>query len=247
MSADNHSEIDQYAKGSTLGQFDPRIKIASTIALVVAIAFLKGLEPLLICLAFLLFLIALSKVPIAHFGRNFALALPFILFPALVLYFTSGPLPAVAMALRISSSVIALLLLVTTTPFFDLLKGLRWFRIPHLISSMLLFTYRFIFVLLDETRRMKLARKARGFTGRGNLFSKDVFQTISFTAGMVLVRSNNRAGRIYDALLSRGFTGEVHTLHNPKVRKRDAAYAISFLLIAFVAIMLQFGVVTWTL
>lgn len=242
-----HHEIDQYAKRSPLNRFDPRVKIVSTIILIVAVAFLTEIVPLLLCIAFLLVLVAISKVPVKHLGKSYLLTFPFIVFASLAIFLSSGTDVALGMFLRITDSVVALLLLVSTTPFFDLLKALRWFRLPAIFSSLLLFTYRFIFVLLDELERMKMARAARGFNGGGNIFQKEKLRTIAYTAGMVFVRSNIRAGNIYDALVSRGYDGEIRTLNRLRASPRDAGFASAFVGMSLVALLTQIGVIAWTL
>lgn len=242
----NHGEIDQYSIGSRWYSFDPRVKLACVVGLVLVASFMRDLLPLLVIFAFVTALVLLSKVPLKHLRGGIIMALPFIVFPSLALLLTSGTGPAVLMALRIVSSVLALTVLITTTPMFDLLKALRWYHLPALLSSLLLFTYRFIFVLLDEMERMKLAQRARGFTGRGNLLSREVFRTLSYTAGMTFVRSNVRAMNIYNALLARGYTGEVRTLTELKARRRDAAFGAMFLFIGALSVLLQAGSVQWT-
>ena len=238
----NHGEIDQYSVRSRWYGFDPRVKLGCVIGLVVVTAFMRDLASLLIILVFVTALLLLSRVPLKHLSGGIVLALPFIVFPVLAMVFTSGPMPALLMAIRIVSSILALMLLITTTPMFDLMKAMRWFHLPALLSSLILFTYRFIFVLIDEMERMKMARKARGFTGRGSLLSRDVFRTLSFTAGMVFVRSNARAMNIYNALMARGFTGEVVTLRKFKVRPADGAFSAMFICIGALAILIETGV-----
>ena len=196
------ADADRYSRSSTLYGFDPRIKLVGSISLVVALSFVRDIAALLVALAFLIALLLVSRIPIGHFARSFAVALPFIIVASVAMFFTSGWENAAAMALRISASVMALLLLVTSTPFFDVLWALRWFKVPYIICALLLFTYRYIFVMLEELERMSMARRSRGFSGRGNLLSKEIFKTISFTAGMVLVRSYKRAQDIYDGLVS---------------------------------------------
>jgi cobalt/nickel transport system permease protein len=240
-------EIDQYSRSSSLYGFDPRVKLATAVALVVAISFLRDLTALAFALAFVIALLAISRVPLSHLLKVFSLSVPFIAVASVALLLTSGALPAAAMALRISTSVIALLLLVTTTPFFDLLRALRWFRVPYVFCSLLLFTYRYIFVILEELELMNMARRSRGFSLKGSLLSKDIFRTISFTAGMVLVRSYERSKRIYDGLLARGFRGEIHTLRPPTARPRDLGYAAVFAIVIVIITMLQGGFVQWTL
>ena len=142
---------------------------------------------------------------------------------------------------------ISLLLLVTTTPFFDVLKALRWFRVPYVFCALLLFTYRYIFVILEELELMNKARRSRGFSLKGSLLSKDVFQTISFTGGMVLVRSYERSKRTHNGLLSRGFQGEIHTLRGLSARPRDLAYVAAFASVITIILSIQLGVVQWML
>lgn len=238
-----HYEIDQYAHSSSLFQFDPRVKLACAISLIVVTAFLRSIEAVLVVLLFTAALVLATRVPLRHLWKNLALAIPFIVIPAVALLFTSGPYNAAVMAMRITASVLALTAVISTTPMFDIIKSLRWFRMPRLLSSLVMFTYRFIFVLIDEMDRMKLARMARGYTGRGNLLSRDVFQTISFTAGMIFVRSNGRATRIYDALLARGYSGEIRTLDRPRVRGRDVAFSTMFFCVGAMAVVLQTGLV----
>ena len=239
-------EIDQYCRGSTLYSFDPRIKLIGTVALVVALSFLHNLIALLMSLVFIVALVAVSRVPLRHYGGVFLLSVPFILVASVALFFTSGPVPAMAMGLRISSSVMVLLLLVTSTQFFDLLWALRWFRVPYVFCALLLFTYRYIFVMLEELSQMNMARRSRGFRMRGSLLSKDVFRTISFTAGMVLVRSYERSRNIYQGLVARGYRGEIRTIRRPQVRARDAAFAASFAIVIALILSIQWGVLPWT-
>lgn len=78
---------------------------------------------------------------------------------------------------------------------------------------------------------MKMARKARGFKGGKHLFDRKGMHTISQTAGMVLVRAYQRGVRIYDALISRGYDGEIKTL--TKMRFKGVDYAFCAILFIF--------------
>jgi len=240
-------EIDQFSRGSRFYGLDPRVKLAASVAFVVVLSFIKDLAALAVAVVFVLALLLISKIPLRHFTKVFLLSVPFIAVASVALLLTAGPVPALSMAMRVSASVIALLLLVTTTPFFDMLGALRWFHVPYLFCSLLLFTYRYIFVMLEELDVMLMARRSRGSPLTGNLLSKDVFRTISFTAGMVLVRSHERSKRINDGLLSRGFRGEIRTLNPPRARPRDAAYAMAFTLAIAIISIIQMEMIRWTL
>jgi cobalt/nickel transport system permease protein len=240
-----HDEMDRFAKGSRFYHFDARVKLVSTIVLIVTAALLRDIQSLLVVLTFTLMTLVISKVPARHIFRNYLLALPFIATASIALAFTSTMPNAEMMIIRVSASVLALILLTTTTPFFDMMSAFRWFRMPKILTNLILFTYRFIFVLQDEAARMRMARKARGFTGGRHLFERQAFRTISSSIGMVFVRSSQRGSEMFDALLMRGFNGEVRTLRRPRVHLRDGALILAFGAACILSILIQNGVVSW--
>jgi len=236
---------DRFAKDSWLSAFDPRVKLLCFLSLAVVIALLTGTEVLLLALAFVLSLAAVSRVPPLHLVRGYALAFPFIAAASLALLFTSGTGNALNMGLRVSASVLLLLVLVSSTPFMDVLWALRWFKLPSVLSDMIMFTYRFIFVLLDESGRMRLARSSRGFRGGRSLLDGEAFKVLSNTIGMIFLRSYRRADRVYLALLSRGYDGKVRTLGGHQVRARDAGMGVAFVIIGALALTQQMGWYLW--
>ncbi len=236
---------DRYAKDSWLSAFDPRVKLLCFLSLAVVIAFLTGADILLLALAFIVSLAALSRVPPLHLARGYAMAFPFIFVASLTMLFTSGADHAMSMGLRISASVLLLLVLVSSTPFMDVLWALRWFRLPSVLSDMMMFTYRFIFVMLDESGRMRLARASRGFKGGRSLLDREAFKVLSNSIGMIFLRSYRRADRVYLALLSRGYDGKVRTLGGFRVRARDAGMGLAFVIIGALSLSQQMGWYVW--
>jgi len=236
---------DRFARDSWLSVFDPRVKLLCFLSLAVVIAFLTGTDVLLFALAFILMLAVASRVPPLHLARGYLMAFPFIAVASLTLLLTSDADNALNMGLRISASVLLLLVLVSSTPFMDVLWALRWFRLPALLSDLIMFTYRFIFVMLDESGRMRLARSSRGFQGGRSLLDREAFKVLSNTIGMIFLRSYRRADRVYLALLSRGYDGKVRTLGGYQVRARDAVLGLAFVIIGALALTQQMGWYVW--
>ncbi len=243
----SHLDVDQFAARSPLIAFDPRVKLLCALALIVIMAFLTRLEPLIVVCVFVLALAIGSLVPVKHLLRNYLLTLVFIAFASFTAFLVAGYLQAVIMFLRVSASVLVLLVLVTTTPFFMMMDAFRSLRMPRTLSSLIMFTYRYIFVLVEEMQTMSMARKARGFSGGRHLLDAGAFGTLSATIGMVFVRAQVRATNIYDALLSRGFTGELRGSRRLKVRPRDGLLATAFVAVSALSIAIQTGVLRWTL
>jgi len=227
-------EVDKYARDSSFQLFDPRAKIIGIFFFVVCVSLLQDIFLLFISTSFMLCLLALSGVPVVHLAKRYAIALPFILFAALTMWFTSGEEQALAMFMRISASVLGLVLLITTTEFHDLLKGLQKLHVPDIIIRMLMFTYRYIFVFSDELRRMKLAREAKAYKSGRSFFHRNTMATISNTIGMVLVRAYERGLRVLDSLKARAYDGRIKTLRELKFASWDYGFcAVFFFLPAF--------------
>lgn len=242
-----HQEVDRHARDSRLYGIDARVKLIGTLVFITSVSLLRTWEPLIICSMFILAIAAFSGVPTKHFLLHFSLSLPFIIFASISMWYSSSPEQAGEMMIRISVSVLALLVMVSTTSFLGILRALRSLRVPEILASLLLFTYRFIFVFMEEMENMRLARRARGFSGRGNMFQRNIMRTISYTAGMLLVRSYSRAQRIYDGLLIRGYDGEIRTFDDGCLGGKEVVYAMAFTGVSVISLGLQTGLVIWTL
>ncbi len=85
--------------------------------------------------------------------------------------------------------------------------GLEKLGMPDVLATQLLFLYRYIFVLGEETMRMSRARASRSFGKRG--MGMRVYSQI---LGHLLLRTYARAQHVYQAMLARGFDGHVRIL-----------------------------------
>jgi cobalt/nickel transport system permease protein len=60
-------------------------------------------------------------------------------------------------------------------------------------------------VIMDEMRRMRIARESRGFVAR----DARQIPVLAKSAGALFIRSYERGERVHLAMLSRGYTGEM--------------------------------------
>ncbi len=173
---------------------------------------LAGLLPFLF---YPLAVAGLGELPLGDLLRRGLPVLPLVLFLGAfnpifdhnVLLFaghrlSAGWLSLVSMTLRGLLSVLAALLLAATVGMAGMGRALGLLRVPQIIVTQLLFTYRYLFVLGGEGGRMWLAYCLRAPGQRGVAFG----QWGSF-AGQWLLRSLHRAERIHSAMLCRGFDG----------------------------------------
>lgn len=100
-------------------------------------------------------------------------------------------------------SVLCMILLVNTTKFCDLLSGLEKLKFPRIITMILSFMYRYIFVIQDELMKMKQAKECRSISRA----KRRDFKAYAFMLGVLFIRSFERAEAVYLAMCSRGFNG----------------------------------------
>lgn len=219
-------DIDRHANvASALAHWDPRVKIFSLTLFIFCVALLKTIPLSLVALGCALIFMALSRLPaefIAHGIKWVCLFLvPFLIvmplsYPGQPAFHILG-LPFAWEGLRLAVSMIIKAIAIVGTAYamfgtsrFDVsMIALQRLKCPQILVQMLLFTYRYLFVFLAEMQRMDTAMAARGFVRRAD------YKTLKITGefvGTLLVRSFERTERIYKAMLSKGYTGEFHTL-----------------------------------
>jgi cobalt/nickel transport system permease protein len=173
-------------------------------------------------LAVLVAVVAVSRVPATYLLKRMVVEVPFVVFALLMPFIATGPSVdvlgvtvsqsglAAAWALLVKGTlgVLASLTLAATTEPRDLLAGLERLRVPNLLVQIMGFMVRYLDVVTDEMRRMRVARESRGFTAR------DVrhWPVIARSAGALFIRSYERGERVHLAMLSRGYTGTLPRL-----------------------------------
>ena len=98
------------------------------------------------------------------------------------------------------------------------LKALQKIKVPDGLIQLLMFTYRYIFLFLDEEKRIFVGATSRGFVKRTNLSS---LKTMANLVGMLLVHSFERTERIRDAMVSRGYNGRLKILDEFTLSPKD--------------------------
>lgn len=238
-----HSDaFDRYHHGhSLIHDLDPRIKVVVTIAFIISNALLPDGAWIAFALAWAFVLIAnvFSGLGISFTFRRSFIALPFALAAITVLFsipgqplFTfrllmsnltitdAGLLRFVSIVIRSWLSVQMAILLVATTEFPKIVHALNHLRVPTILTVIISFLYRYLFVLADEVLRLLRARQARSAAlavavpGR-NPGGSVVWRAriAGHMAGQLFLRSYERSDRIYNAMLSRGYKGELMTIH----------------------------------
>ncbi len=241
-------------KDGLLQKLDPRVKIIGLLALILDVTLARNLFTILFIFAVAVSLAVLSGVPIRTLAsRAWLSALAFTGTIALpVIFITPGDalfrLPllgwtitaqgvssALYLVTRVETTVTLSLLLVLCTLWTHVLKALRVLGIPVVFVVILGMTYRYIFVLLETARNMFESRQSRLV---GSLSGTESRRLAAASVGVLLSKSFYLHSEVYLAMQSRGFRGEVYTLDDFLMRKRDWLAIAVFLSIAAFAFWL---------
>lgn len=232
-------------RSGLLQQLDPRVRLIGILMLVVAVVVTRRLSVLGSLFLVAVAIAVMSRVPLLSLAKRVWLVVfaftGLIAIPALFLtpgnpilalptgrlaITASGLRTASLLVLRVETAVTLTTVLVLCTPWNDILKALRLFRIPAEVVTMLAMTHRYIFLLLESTNQMFESRKSRAV---GSSSGSKERRMIARTAGVLLSKSVDLGQDVFSAMLSRGYHGEVHLLKSFQMRGRDYMAAGLFL------------------
>ncbi len=261
---------DPYRAGASLvHRLDPRVKFVFTVAFILATALAPiGAWPVyILLLALALSAAVLSDLGLGYVLKRSLLVSPFALAALPVVFTIAGP-PIAALALgpwqitatwpgleRFVSvlakswiSVQMAILLTASTPFPQLMAAMRAVRVPRLLVSTFGLMWRYLFVLVDEAMRLMRARASRsghpdqpGAKAGGSLAWRA--RVTGGMAGNLFVRSYERADRIYAAMLSRGYDGEVRGFPLPPLTA--GARGVFILGLGVLVVLTALGLAVW--
>lgn len=229
---------------STVHALSPQSKILATVGFVLVVVLTRR-EWIFAFAGYLIVLIvalAIAKVPLRRVLAGLAIEVPFVVFAVLMPFV--GPEPSGWLGLSVpgmwaawnilvkaSLGIVAATLLSSTTLPTDIVAGLQALRIPGPIVAIMTFFIRYVDVVTDQYRRMRVAQQARGFQAS----SPKSWPVLAHGLGALFVRSFERGERVHLALVSRGYDGRLPAPVTTGSSWPAAALPLSALLVLLVA------------
>ncbi len=237
---------EAFATGNTLfHRRDPGLKIIGATAISAVLAssnsFPATTAGCVICLVLLLFsrpdpkqvlkriatvnvfsLFLLLTLPLSYGGED-------ILQTGFLDISLDGLRMACLITLKSNAILFCFLALLATSSTTELGHGLERLHAPRKLVLLLLFTYRQLFIIHQEYLRLQQAAKIRGFIPVNSLHT---YRTFGHLFGMTLVKSWNRAHRVQQAMVLRGFKGHFISLTHAQPDAADYWFLTLLLLIS---------------
>lgn len=238
-------------RDTVIHRLDPRGKVIATMIFVITVISYPKYEVISLVPFFIfpVLLITLSDTPFKFVLKKMLVVSPFAVFIGIFnpifdtrtvtladgVLISAGWISLLSIMMKFTLTISAALLLVATTSFPGVCNALQRLGVPVPFTSQLFFLYRYIFVLMEEAMRIVRAKDLRSFGTRGTGIK--VFVRL---IGILLVRTVERAERIYSAMLSRGFRGHIPSMRQFRFTIPDAVFV--FLTVAFLFALRFFNI-----
>lgn len=243
---------NKFIDGSTfIFRLDPRLKIIVAVLWSFLVASLHQPKAAVLALAVAVSVIMLNRLSWRLVLRRLLVINVFVAFLWLFLPF-SFSVPgevlagwsffkvtreglALAFLLTVKANAVAMgaLALLATSTLVDLAAAARSLGISEKLTAMFFLMIRYFTVIYQELNRLRTAMAARGFRPGLDIHS---LRTCANLVGQLLIRSFDRAERVYAAMLCRGYQGKFWVEQDFEFKKTDmVAGFLSFILLMGVA------------
>jgi len=249
--------MDELAERNTaIYRINPVIKLAVTltyIALVLSYGKydISGLIPLFF---YPVIVLAAGDIPLKPILSGLAISAPLVIGAGIFnpfmdrdvvlviqgIHISAGMLSFLSLLIKCCLTVSAAVLLLATTGINRIAAALHRLHIPQIFIIQLLLTYRYISVLMEEASRVNTAYALRAPCQKG--ISMHVWGSL---VGQLLLRTYDRAARLYHAMKLRGFESRYYGVNLDRIRKADILYLLGwstfFLVVKFINIPMLIG------
>lgn len=245
--------LDELAsKDSPIHRLDGRIKLISTVFIIVIAAFSNNIFIPIILEIFLLIVIKIAKLSYIDSFKRIALLLPFggaiIIFqpfihPGNILWSYSwikitdtGLNWAILLITRMIVSLTSIVILSSTSPMQQIVASFRRLKMPKDLAMILSIMVRFLFVFIDELAAIRKSQKSRNFHIHSKLTPyKWRIKQVGYSIAMMFVKSYEQGERVYKSMISRGFSDK-SDLFNEKtsLEKSDYIYISTIIILVII-------------
>ena len=231
-------EMDDLAAAeSTVHRLNPLCKLLVTVFYIVTVvSFPKyDLSGLVVMVLYPVVLFQAAGIPVSLCFHKLRFVLPLVcavglvnpfldhtpLIPLGTVTISGGVVSMITLMLKGVFSLMASFLLIATTSIDTLCAALRMLHVPDILTTLLLLTYRYIGVMLEEVSIMTEGYALRAPGQKGIHIS-----AWGSFLGQLLLRSMDRAEALYQSMLLRGFRGAYYYAEVPPCGASGIVYVI---------------------
>lgn len=228
--------MDELADRNTvINGINPVIKLVVTLAYLLTLVScdkydISGLMPLFL---YPVIIMAAGEIPVRPILSGLAVASPLVIgagifnplldreivFTISGLAVSAGMLSFASLLIKCALTVSAAMLLLASTGINRIAAAMHRLHVPQIFILQLMLTYRYISLLMEEASRMNTAYKLRAPGQKG--INIKVWGSL---LGSLLLRTYDRAVRLYHGMKLRGFDSRYYGVNIDGVNKADVLY-----------------------
>lgn len=238
---------EHFKKDNALLRVDARLKLLVALTVLIMVLSYKGFTLPLFVALLCLFLCMKMRIPLKVFMLRFSEPL-FIAFVVLLLKLLfsgedvlfsmniigieivghkDGLMDGLRIASRILGAVSIIAVLGFSTPFTEIMAGLSWLKVPKGFIEILMFAYRYIFVLLEDAMVIYNAQKNR--LGYSNIWlGLGSFGTLT---GSLTLKAFEHSQNTTIAMVQRGYDGNIPMLKHKPFRHSEIVASLLFIIV----------------
>lgn len=238
---------DYFKKDHLLSKVDARLKLIVSLTLLGMILSYKGFTlPLLVTLLCLLLCLRM-RIPLRVFALRFSEPLFIIsvililkvlfsgedilfsisIFSANIVGHKDGLRDGLMIGSRIIGAVSVVAVMGFSTPFTEIMAALSWMRVPKGFIEILMFAYRYIFVLLEDATVIYNAQKNR----LGYSSIKKGLNSFGTLTGSLIIKAFEQSQNITTAMIQRGYEGNMPMLKHRPFRPSEIAVSVLLIIV----------------
>ena len=249
---------DLASQDSPIHNLEGRIKLISTIFIIVVCVISQELFIPIILEIFLLVVLKIAKLSYSDSFKRLLMLLPFggaiIIFQPFIqpgniiwsyswLHVTDAGLNwAILLLVRLIVSLTAIIIYSSTTPLQEMASSFRKLKMPRDLAMILSIMVRFLFLFVDELAAIRKSQKSRNFNIHGNNTPyKWRVKQVGYTIGMMFLKAYEQGERVHKSMVSRGFSDASEMFNEKKSpEKSDYLYLFTIILIVIVLEIIMF-------
>ena len=228
----------QHQPISLLNTINPVAKLVTTLIYLILMLSVSvyQLSALLPFVVYPILLAACARVSYRRVCMYTLPVLPFILFIALFNPFldrqtmftvqnievSRGWITFMSILIRAMLAVQCIMILVISTGMIHLANAMRRIGVPTILTNQILFVYRYLILILEETITIQRARQSRNCNEKS-------FVMWSTIVGQLFVRSMHRSTYIYQAMLSRGYNHTSTIMPYYSWQTKDSYFVVAWI------------------
>lgn len=156
--------------------------------------------------------------PVLHLSKPYRLWIYQI--PSEIGITRGGAYGVLMLTLRVMNSLSLSFLVLSATPFPDIIKALKVLKVPDGFLMIITLSYKYVFIFARTVEDMHLAKKSRLALQPSNEEAKT---WIAGRIAFIFKKTRLRCEEIFKAMAGRGFSGDIRFYESRKLNTRDWA------------------------